>query len=236
MVNIIFNINCSRIYFLYNMYYTEIKLHQSKEIINWDGMCYDNKVLDEIKINDVVRISIFVSNNSKKNDWIYDHDSPFVKILTENNNLYLGEILNINRFDDNIKYPINTGDKIWFSLNNIIEISTEMNPHKKLILDKYLIKNKFVSVTGPLYTIKYDDSDNDSDNNSDYSSINSSDTDSDTNTDSDYSSESSEDSESESSDSDTNISNINVSDTNVSDSEDSDAESDNEKKYFSNKK
>lgn len=74
------------------MNYTEIKLHQSKQIINWDGMCYNSDVLNEIQINDIVRISIFVSNRSEKDDWIYNHDSPFVKILTINNNYYLGEI------------------------------------------------------------------------------------------------------------------------------------------------
>jgi hypothetical protein len=150
----------------------DILLHTAKITIDWNGAIYDNKILEEVATDMIVRVSLFVSSRSQK-DWIYDNDSPYVKILQIKDEYMLGCILPINRKDDDYKYPIRTGDKIWFKKENIIEVPSDRNEQYSGKFCKH-ITDKYVTITGPLYTVVYVDdlefeSETDSDTNDDYS-------------------------------------------------------------------
>ena len=140
---------------------TELILHDAKLIVDWDGTHYHNKVINHLEVGFIVRISFLIPDNSnlyRLNENIFNHDSPYILIKKIQNNELLGEILNF-RGNMNHNSPILYGDKIWVSRNNIIEISSLQSSNLK----KFLIQEKRVSVTGPLYTVVYDDLSDESD-------------------------------------------------------------------------
>lgn len=141
----------------------KIYLHVAKLITNKSGYIYNNSVLQQLQINDIVRISYEIDFEQIA---YWNHDSPYVKIINIVNDKVLGEIQDINRIGNTNNYPLNIGERVWFKLNNIIELLTtaeRFNTH---------ITTVHVEVTGPLYTIQSDDSstNNESDNESDYTS------------------------------------------------------------------
>jgi hypothetical protein len=171
----------------------EIKIHSAHTIINWDGRIYKDRLqlLRGIKVGDIVRISIFVSNNSKSDKWEYTHDSPYVKIVsrlhtenvdksadasaTENDKFvpetFLGEVLHLNTKRPD-KLPIIPGDRIWFNSTSIIEIpfdSPYFVQEERREYFKQFLSNDAVSITGPLFTVlsDYEISDDDNDNEDD---------------------------------------------------------------------
>lgn len=129
----------------------KFSIHKAKIISNNLGNIYDKDVLKQLEIGNVVRISFIVLDNHF-DDWT--HDSPYLKIIKKNKNLYLGEVQNINRIKNTNKYPLPIGEKIWFNEENIIEIPNNQNSIKSF--DSFLT-NEYISITGPLYTIKSDD-------------------------------------------------------------------------------
>ncbi len=145
----------------------EIILHEAKQVINWDGYVYDKSVLKELEVGYIVRLSMILKSPAR-GQW--SHASPYVSIskCDKDNDSFLGEVKDINRVDDDCLYPIRTGDRLWFSSNNIIEIPVCWNSkNKKKVLEKHILPHK-VNVTGPLYTIIYPaESDSDSDNSCD---------------------------------------------------------------------
>lgn len=125
-----------------------LELYTAKCII--DNRCYIYKpeVLNYLAINDIVRIS-FTLDTEREDIWC--HDSPYVKIIIiDSTNNIMGEVINIDRQETNM-YPINIGEKIWFSKSNIIEIPANKNEFK------YLLTSDHVQCTGPLYTVIYNE-------------------------------------------------------------------------------
>jgi hypothetical protein len=140
------------------MEYTDIKLHQAKIVSAWNGLIFNPEAVQLVKQDYIVRISLYISKTSRFNDWIYDFDSPYIKIVEIINNedgeeLLLGEVQKQYRTDDDFKYPVRTGDRIWFKREHIIEIPIEWQSDDEKLLLNPLLTKKYISVTGPLYTI-----------------------------------------------------------------------------------
>ncbi|MGL5935628.1 MAG: hypothetical protein ACRCZI_08385 [Cetobacterium sp.] len=137
-----------------------LDIHEAKYITDQNGYVYDEKVLKLLKVDDVVRISY-----KAHVDYKWSHDSPYLKIIKISKDEVLGEILDIKRYVSDM-YPINIGDSIWFSKENIIEIPLNRPPNNIRINQfmKHITETKLMC-TGPLCTIyeSYSDSDSDSD-------------------------------------------------------------------------
>ena len=134
----------------------KIYIHTAKITTDDHGYIYNPKILKYITVDHIVRISFEVVFNQIE---YWNHDAPYVKIVMQSTDGLLGEVQNINRIPNTNNYPLAIGERIWFKLNNIIEIPGEYNNDKFV---KYLTK-KYVMTTGPLYTIESDDSSSDSD-------------------------------------------------------------------------
>lgn len=143
-----------------------ITLHTAKCIIDNTTYVYFPKVTNMIKQGLIVRISFECKTNI-----FWNHDAPFVNIIEiDRDSNILGEVLNIRRIENTNSYPLAIGDRIWFKKENIIEIPNfEEDPefNKMLTIDR-------VQCTGPLYTVKNDDSSDDESEES-YSSVSDSD-------------------------------------------------------------
>ncbi len=130
----------------------KIILHKARIVVDRRGAIYKSEVLGEIVNDMVVRLSM-VMPDPPSNLW--SHDAPYVSITEHDskNNTYLGEVLDIGRDVECNRYPVATGDSIWFCADNIIEIPLcEQSKNKAKKLKTFLTTEK-VTVTGPLYTI-----------------------------------------------------------------------------------
>lgn len=137
-----------------------IELHTAKCIIDDRGYIYKPEVLNKLDINDIVRIS-FILDTEREDIWC--HDSPHVKIhLIDDINNVMGEIVNIDRQQTNM-YPLNVGEKIWFTKSNIIGILANTQEFKNLLTSEH------VQCTGPLYTVVYDEESEDGSSSDEYS-------------------------------------------------------------------
>jgi hypothetical protein len=145
----------------------KIVLHDAKLILDANGYIYNPEVLKEIIVGSVVRI--FMTLPRPPLD-LWSHDSPYVSIVEvdKKSSTCLGEILDLERVDECNRYPLAVGEKIWFSLSNIIEIPIKEQSKNKEKKIKAFITNERVMATGPLYTIDYtfDDSGSDTDSDS----------------------------------------------------------------------
>ena len=131
----------------------KIVLHKACKVVDYDGVIFDSKILENMPLESIVRVSMVFSPNYDRYDLIaFTHDSPYIKILKKDKELLLGEVLEDKRTCDEDKYPIRTGERVWFSKENIIEIPLHMQSYPQKILAKYRTANK-VPITGPLYTI-----------------------------------------------------------------------------------
>jgi hypothetical protein len=139
----------------------KINIHIAKRIIDDNCIIYQDNVIDLIEVDDIVRISFELTYD---NDIYWYHDAPYVKVIKIHSNKLLGEVQNINRMITS-KYPLAIGERIWFSIENIIEIPRAMQPSEKY---NNHLTTKIVSCTGPLFTINDADSSSysDSDSNS----------------------------------------------------------------------
>jgi hypothetical protein len=131
----------------------KIFMHTAKITTDKNGYIYKPKVLNSIGVGHVVRLSFEVDFE----EIVYwTHDAPYVKILMTNKDGYMvGEIQNINRVAGTNKYPLMVGDRIWFKLENIIEIPSNLYGNDDGFT-KFITKD-FVRATGPLYTIETSD-------------------------------------------------------------------------------
>lgn len=130
-----------------------IVVHKAKLIIDANGYIYDPNVLKELVVGSVVRI-FFTLNDPPLDLW--SHDSPYVAIIEidKGTGVCIGEILDLERVDDCDKYPLACGERIWFGVENIIEIPLkEQNKTREKKIKTYLTKNH-VTATGPLYTVE----------------------------------------------------------------------------------
>jgi len=134
--------------------HNKILIHTAKLITDWNGTIFKNEVLKEVGVDSIVRISM-VMPDPPINLW--SHDAPYVSIVEiDKENMILGEVLDIGRDVECNRYPIASGDRLWFSLDNIIEIPLkDQGKNKAKKMRQYLTAEK-VTVTGPLYTIVED--------------------------------------------------------------------------------
>lgn len=131
-----------------------VELHKAKCVINEDGFIFNEDVLMEVCIGFVVRISMTLDDPPLN---LWSHDAPYVEIVKSENGKLLGEVLDSDRDIDCNRYPIATGDKVWFELSNIIEIPIKDQSTKKSKLIKKHLTKDTVPITGPLYTVDYVD-------------------------------------------------------------------------------
>lgn len=127
----------------------KIFLHTAKITINKDAFIFKPEIINLVKVGNVVRISFEVECELP----VWNHDSPYVKIIKVDGEALLGEIQDINRISRTNKYPLNIGDQIWFKKNNIIEVPIELNSNTQF---KGLLTSDRVTANGPLYTIESD--------------------------------------------------------------------------------
>lgn len=131
----------------------KIYLHVAKVITDKNGFIYNSRVLDQIAIGNVVRLSFEV--DCEDLDY-WTHDAPYVKIIMKNMDEYMvGDVQNINRIANTNSYPLMVGERIWFKLENIIEIPSDLYGNTA-DFDKFITED-YVPATGPLYTIKDSD-------------------------------------------------------------------------------
>jgi hypothetical protein len=142
-----------------------ICIHIAKHVIDDNCIIYDPKVINMVRIDDVVRISFELT---KDNDYYWNHDAPFAKIVKIHKDSILGEVQDINRMITN-KYPIKVGDRVWFTRDNIIEIPQRYQANQANNIYKKYLTESVVQCTGPLFTIEDSDSDSDSSNGEDNS-------------------------------------------------------------------
>ncbi len=139
-----------------------LKIGQARHISDWDGIILSSECLALVDIDHIVRIYIYYDDGGESSDselHDYSSDAPYVKVVSVANENekreFLGEILSINRASDDKKYPFPTGERIWFTEDNIFEIPTHRQPEDAQ--PKYAaFRNKEgtkVKVTGPRYLI-----------------------------------------------------------------------------------
>lgn len=148
----------------------DIKLDVALRVVNWNGCILNKEILKKLIIGDIVRISMHISKKSKHYAKV-EKDAPYVLIKEQQSKYFLGEILDMYRALSSDSYPLRTGEHIWFSHSNIIEI-----PINKLERQDELYKfctNEYVCYTGPLDTIDQDSSEDESDSDSSNSELNS---------------------------------------------------------------
>jgi hypothetical protein len=129
----------------------KINIHIAKRVIDDNCIIYQDNVVDIVEVGDIVRISFELIDEL---DEYWYHDAPYLKVIKIHSNKLLGEIQNINRMTTN-KYPLAIGERIWFGIENIIEI-----PRARQSSEKYNthLTTKTVSCTGPLFTVNDADS------------------------------------------------------------------------------
>lgn len=134
-----------------------IVIHSAKCVLDGNCFIYKQTVLNLVKIGTIARISYSLTEDTE----LWSHDSPYVKIiqLSTKKDEYLCEIVNINRIVSN-SYPLNIGERLWISKQNIIEIPIDYQPNRT-DFEKY-ISDKKVLCSGPLYCIDISDYDTDS--------------------------------------------------------------------------
>jgi hypothetical protein len=132
-------------------------LDKAKLIVDYNGTIYRDDVKKVIGVNCVVRISLYLTDEFQG---CYPHDAPYVCVCEEDKKkkLFCGIVQDIGRTGPSNKYLARTGERIWFSADNVIEIpSNHQTDVPKSALTKYLNnKGEKVPITGPLYTIEYD--------------------------------------------------------------------------------
>lgn len=135
---------------------SSIILDTSRLITDYDGRVFDEFVRTKIVVGDIVRLSMYISDDDTKlQDFIYETDAPYVNIMNELDGKFLGELISINRVHTQQQYyPIRTGDRIWFEKINVIEYPIKYNETRRNELTPYL-KDEYIEITGPLYTIHY---------------------------------------------------------------------------------
>lgn len=139
-----------------------IELHTAKLIIDSNGYIFKPDVLKELVIGSIVRVFMTMKNPPMN---LWSHDSPYLSIvmIDKDTNQCLGDILDIDRIEECNKYPLATGERIWFSFSNIIEIPIkEQSKNKEKKIKTYLTTDH-VTATGPLYTINHTNIEYDSD-------------------------------------------------------------------------
>ena len=143
----------------------ELRIEIARATVDRNGFYFKREVLDNLLEGDIVRISYIFTQMEDCSDW-YNNDSPYVKLVTINGTELLGEILALNHTESGLKYPIRSGERIWFSKDNIFEINTEeiSEERRKKILSYLAEPKRHVVVTGVTMLIQDDeDSDSDSD-------------------------------------------------------------------------
>ena len=143
-----------------------IKLDVALRVVNDKGCILQKNILNCIKPDRIVRISMHVSRNSPY-DCRQTSDSPYVKVLEIKEANMLGEILSEYRTLPDSHYPLLSRERVWFCRNNIIEVPTLTAEEEQ----KYCTK-EYVAYTGPLETIDLDiesETDSESDPDSDSS-------------------------------------------------------------------
>ncbi len=144
------------------MDYSKIHLHKAKKISDYYGNVYSLDVLNEIDVEDIVRISFIIEDHYLDDSWT--HDSPYILIIKKDKSededtveILVGEIYSHNRQETD-KYPISINERVLFSKNNIIEIPVNLQQYgNKEKFIKHLTYEK-IPITGPLYTIEDEDS------------------------------------------------------------------------------
>ncbi len=132
----------------------KIILHRAKLVIDWDGTVFSPEVLKEVNKDCVVRLSMVMPDPPVH---LWSHDAPYVSIVEIVNGRFLGEVLDMSRDIECGRYPISSGDRIWFDDINIIEIPLreQSKAHSKKM--RQHLTTERVNVTGPLYTIEEDE-------------------------------------------------------------------------------
>lgn len=130
----------------------DICLDIAKRVVsNENGQILKKEILDKLKDNDIVRISMHISKNSGYKCRLM-RDTPYVKIMEKKNGKLLGMVLQEFRLMPEDYYPLRSCDKIWFTNNNIIEI-LELSEEDN---SKYGT-GEYVAYTGPLETVDYEE-------------------------------------------------------------------------------
>jgi hypothetical protein len=143
-----------------------IQLSKANNVVDWNGIYYKKEVLTCLKVGYEVRIHMFVNDESPLDGWDLLSDSPYLKVVElHDDRSMVGEVTSRYRQDDDSKYPVRTGERIWFFPENIIEIPRKYQAREEqIILSQYLDLDEHVPITGPLYLVHYD-----SNSDSDYS-------------------------------------------------------------------
>jgi hypothetical protein len=107
---------------------THIKLDNAIRVTDSHGQILRKAVLNQLRPEQVVRVSMHVSKNSPYDSRL-DTDAPYVKILeskshtgSNQNPSILGIVLDRNRGLPEYYYPLKSHEKLWFSKANIIEL------------------------------------------------------------------------------------------------------------------
>src|SRR6478609_2773593 len=130
---------------MYTKMEKKLQIHVAKWIIDDNAIIYKPNVTELLEVDDIVRISFELINDI---DVYWYHDAPYVKIVKIHDNKLLGEVQNIDRMITS-KYPLAIGERVWFSIENIIEIPRSIQQS-----DKYNnhLTSETVQCTGPLCT------------------------------------------------------------------------------------
>lgn len=136
----------------------ELRIEIARAIVDRNGYYFKKNVLEALVPGDIIRVSYIFTQMEDCTEW-YNNDSPYVKLIVIDGNELMGEILPLNHTESSLKYPIRSGERIWFAKENVFEINTEEIPEeRKLKLLEFLIEPKrHVTVTGVTMLILNDD-------------------------------------------------------------------------------
>lgn len=146
--------------------FEHVRLSRATNVVDWNGVYYDKEVLRLVDIGYEVRVHVYVSDDSDLEGWDYESDSPYLVICDRIGSDFLGEVQRRYRYEDDFRYPIRAGERIWFRAENIIEIPRKFQPQEEAEKLKPFLQREFVPITGPLYLVAYNDSDSESDSGS----------------------------------------------------------------------
>jgi len=144
--------------------FEHIKLSKAANVTDWNGVIYSRAVLEEVKVGFEVRVHMYVSDDTDLDGWDYESDSPYVIIREQNGPEFLGEITRRYRFEEDLKYPVRAGERIWFRKEHIIEIPSKFQSEEaQAALRSYIPDHDdYVPITGPLYLVQHPNSDDES--------------------------------------------------------------------------